>query len=75
MPETPHQNAVAERRNHTLKDMIRIMIVLTTLLESLWSEALKTNAYLLNRVPSKIVAKTPYELWIKKTFNIRHLYV
>ena len=31
--------------------------------------------YILNRVPSKAVAKTPYELWTGKKSNIRHLHV
>ena len=62
MPETLHQNSVAERRNHTLKDMIRSMIAHTTPTELLWSEALKTVVYLLNRVPSKTVVKITYEL-------------
>ena len=62
MPKIPRQNGVTERQNHTLKNMVRSMIVHTTLLESLWSEALKTVVYLLNRIPSKTVTKTPYEL-------------
>ena len=41
--------------------------------ESLWGEALKTAVYILNRVPSKAVAKTPYELWTGKRPSIRHL--
>jgi predicted nicotinamide N-methyase len=51
-------NDIAERRNHTLKDMIRSMIARTTLFENLWGEALKTAAYILNRVPTKITNKT-----------------
>ena len=64
-----------ERRNHTLKDMIRSMISHTTLPELLWSEALKTAIYLLSRVPSKTVTKTPYELWTGKSPSIRHLHI
>lgn len=37
----------------------------TNLLECLWDEALKTAMYILNRVPSKAVAKTPFELWTR----------
>ena len=37
--------------------------------------ALKTVMYLLNRVPSKAVPKTPFELWTNRTPNIRHLHV
>ena len=57
MPRTPSQNGVAERRNLTLKDMVRSMISHSTLPESLWGEAIKTAVYILNRVPSKAVAK------------------
>ena len=74
MPGTPSQNGVAERRNRTLKDMVRSMISHSTLPESLWSEAIKTAVYILNRVPSKAVAKTPYELWNSKKPSIKHLH-
>ncbi|RVW13581.1 Retrovirus-related Pol polyprotein from transposon TNT 1-94 [Vitis vinifera] len=72
---TPSQNGVAERRNRTLKDMVRSMISHSTLPESLWGKAIKTAVYILNRVPSKAVAKTPYELWTSKKPSIRHLHV
>jgi len=62
MPGTPRQNGIAKRQNHTLKDMVRNIISHTTLLESLWCESLKTVVYLINRVPSKIVTKSLYEL-------------
>ena len=60
----PQQNRVAERRNRTLMDMVRSMISYFTLPISLWMETLKTAIHILNRVPSKSVPKTPYELWI-----------
>jgi len=31
--------------------------------------------YLLNRVPSKAVQKTPFELWTGRKPSLRHLYV
>ena len=62
-PSEPQQNGVAERRNHTLMDMVRSTISYSTLPISLWMEALKTAIHFLNRVPSKSVPKTPYELW------------
>ncbi|KAL8121654.1 hypothetical protein AgCh_018403 [Apium graveolens] len=71
----PHMNGVAERRNHTLKDMVRSMISHSSLPESLWEDALKTGIYILNRVPTKAVAETPYKLWTKKTLSIKHLHV
>ncbi|RVX03502.1 Retrovirus-related Pol polyprotein from transposon TNT 1-94 [Vitis vinifera] len=75
MSWTWSQNGVAERRNRTLKDMVRSMISHSTLPESLWGEAIKIAVYILNRVPSKAVAKTPYELWTSKKPSIRHLHV
>ena len=62
MLETPQQNGVTERRNCTLMDMVRSMLSNSTLPLSLWMYALKTAVYLLNRVPSKVVPKTPFEL-------------
>ncbi|RVW86998.1 Retrovirus-related Pol polyprotein from transposon TNT 1-94 [Vitis vinifera] len=66
MPGTPEQNGVVERRNRTLIDMVRSMMSNSTLPEFLWGETLKTAVHILNRVPSKDVPKTPYELWITK---------
>ncbi|KAJ9541592.1 hypothetical protein OSB04_028098 [Centaurea solstitialis] len=72
---SPRMNSVAERRNRTLKDMVRSMISHTSLPEPLWGEALKIADYILNRVPSKAVAKTPYELWTSKKPSLNHLHV
>ena len=59
---TPEQNGVVKRRNCTLIDMVRSMMSNSTLLEFLWGETLKTVVHILNRVPSKVVPNTPYEL-------------
>ena len=63
MPGSPDQNGVAKRRNRTLMDMVRSMHSNSKLPESLWTEALKTVVYILNRGPTKVVPKTPFELW------------
>ena len=68
-------NGVAERRNRTLKDMVRSMISHSSLPESLWGEALKIAAYILNRVPTKAAAKTPYELWTSRKPSLKHLHI
>jgi hypothetical protein len=62
MSSEPQQNGVAERRNHTLMDMVRSMLSYSDLPVKLWMEALKTTVHILNWVPSKSVPKTPYEL-------------
>ena len=38
-------------------------------------KALKTAVYLLNRVPTKAVPKTPFEVWTGRKPSLRHLYV
>ena len=55
--------------------MVRSMISHSSLPESLWGEALKTAVYILNMVPSKVVSKTPYELWTGKKPVIKHLHI
>ena len=47
-------------------DMVRSMISNSNFPLSLWSEALKTVVYILNRVPSKIVPKTHLNYGINK---------
>ena len=43
--------------------MVRSMMSQTDLPISFWGYALETTAFILNRVPSKAVEKTPYEIW------------
>ena len=70
-PETPQRNGVSERRNRTLLDMVRSMMSLTDLPLSFWGYALETDAFMLNRAPSKSVETTPYELWFGKNPSCR----
>jgi len=73
MPGSPDQNGVAERRNRTLIEMVRSMRSNTKLPSSLWVDALKTAAYILNRVPSKAVLKTPFELFKGWKPSLQHI--
>jgi hypothetical protein len=45
----------------------------TDLLLFFWGYALETTAFTLNRVPSKSVEKTPYEIWIGKHLRLSFL--
>ena len=65
-PGTPQCNGVSEHHNRTLLDMVRSMMSLTDLPLSFWGYALETAAFTLNRVPSKTVETTSYELWFGK---------
>ncbi|KAL6323342.1 hypothetical protein AAG906_029349 [Vitis piasezkii] len=53
----------------------RSMMGRSNLLEYLWGEAIKTTTYILNRVPSKSVLKTPFELWTDRKPNLNHFKV
>jgi hypothetical protein len=62
-------------RQFSLMDMVRSMICNTILTEYLWSETLKTVTHVLNRVPSKFVPTTPYELWMDRKPQLVYLRV
>nr|GEU47320.1 ribonuclease H-like domain-containing protein [Tanacetum cinerariifolium] len=60
---TPHQNRVAERRNRTLIEAARTMLVDSKLPTTFWAEVVNTACYVLNRaLVTKPHNKTPYEL-------------
>ncbi|GJY87608.1 putative ribonuclease H-like domain-containing protein [Tanacetum coccineum] len=60
---TPQQNGVAERRNRTLIEATRTMLVDSKLPTTFWFEVVNTACYVLNRVlVIKPHNKIPYEL-------------
>jgi hypothetical protein len=56
-------------------DMVRSMLSYSTLPIGLWMEALKIVIHILNRVPSKLISKTLYELWIGCKPSLNYLRV
>nr|GFC63564.1 retrovirus-related Pol polyprotein from transposon TNT 1-94 [Tanacetum cinerariifolium] len=63
VPRTPQQNGVVERRNRTLVEAARTMMIFSKASMFLWAEAVATACYTQNR--SLIHTrhhKTPYEL-------------
>ena len=69
------RGSIPERRNRTLMDMVRSMTSVSNLPPNMWSEALKTVVYILNRVPSKSVPKTPFELWNGWKPSLNHVHI
>ena len=61
-PYTPQQNGLTERKNRTLIDMVNVVILSAKLPFNLWGKALLTACYVHNRVPSKKIKVSPYEL-------------
>ena len=63
-------NGVPERRNCALLDMVRSMMCHSSLPMSFWGHALETAAFMLNRVPTKLVENTPFDIWTGKKPNV-----
>ena len=63
---TPQWNDVSKRRKRTLLDMVRSMMRQTDLPLSFWGYALEIVVFRLNRVPTKSVERTPYEIWTRE---------
>lgn len=63
-PYNPEQNGIAERRNRTLMDIARCLLIQSGLPASFWAEAVNTANFLHNRSPvSKLDGVTPYQSW------------
>jgi hypothetical protein len=59
---TAEQNGVAERKNRHLLEVARSLMFMMNVPKFLWGEAVKTAAYLINRMPSRVLGhKTPME--------------
>ncbi|GJW70517.1 retrovirus-related pol polyprotein from transposon TNT 1-94 [Tanacetum coccineum] len=64
---TPQQNGVVERRNRTLVEAARTMLIFSRLPEFLWAEAVATACFTQNRsIINTRHNKTPYELYCER---------
>jgi hypothetical protein len=62
-PDTPAQNGMAESKNKHLLEVTRSLMLIMNVPKLLWSEAVMTAAYLINRMPSRILGmKTPCDI-------------
>ncbi|GKA84264.1 retrovirus-related pol polyprotein from transposon TNT 1-94 [Tanacetum coccineum] len=73
---TPQQNGVVERRNRTLVEAARTMLIFSRLPEFLWAEAVATTCFTQNRsIIHTRYNKTPYELLRGRKPNIAYFHV
>ncbi|GJY49616.1 retrovirus-related pol polyprotein from transposon TNT 1-94, partial [Tanacetum coccineum] len=73
---TPQQNRVVERRNRTLVEAARTMLIFSRLPEFLWAEAVATTCFTQNRsIIHTRYNKTPYELLRGRKPNIAYFHV
>ncbi|KAL6335934.1 hypothetical protein AAG906_003559 [Vitis piasezkii] len=54
-PSTPQQNGVAERKNRHLLDVVRTLLLDSSVPPRFWCEALSTAIHLINRLPSPML--------------------
>jgi transposase InsO family protein len=72
-PYTPQQNGVAERKNHTLIEMARIMIDEYKTSDRFWVEAINTMCHATNHLYlHKLLKKTSYELLTSNKPNVSY---
>jgi transposase InsO family protein len=71
---TPQQNEVVERKNKTVQEMARTMIMDSKLTDIFWTQAVHTTVHIQNRVMLRNnTNKTPYELWKGRPTNVKNL--
>lgn len=71
---TPQQNGVAERMNRTIVERARCMLYDSKLPKSLWTEAVLTAVYLINRSPTiALKNEVPAGVWYGKKPNLNKL--
>ncbi|KAG6696818.1 hypothetical protein I3842_09G168100 [Carya illinoinensis] len=69
---TPQQNGIAERKNRHLLDVARSLMFSTHVPKFFWGEAILTAAYLINRMPSRILNfQTPCQILLESFPNTR----
>lgn len=70
---TPQQYGVSKRKNRTLLDMERCILLQSGLPPSFWAEAVNTANHLRNRCPSQnLNGETHYSIWTNKIPNIKY---
>jgi hypothetical protein len=68
--DTPQQNGVAERKNRHLLEVARSLMFAMNVPKSFWGDAVLTAAYLINRMPSKVLQfQTPLQS-LSKTHSL-----
>ena len=72
--QTPQQNGVVERKHKHLLEVSRASLLQSSLPIKFWGECVLTAAYLINRMPTKVLkGKTPYELLHGQPPSFDHL--
>ena len=75
-PITPQQNGIVERKNRTLREMARVMMLAKDIPPHFWAEALNTACHIHNRVTIRPgTSSTHYEIWRGRKPNVKYFHV
>lgn len=73
-PYTPEQNGVSERKNRHIRETAVTLLQSASLPSKVWYHACAQAVYLINRMPTKILAMcSPFEKLHHKPPNLEHL--
>ena len=76
VPNTPHQNGVAEIMNKTIEERVRCILSNAKLSKSLWAKVICTAVDLINLSPStSLNGDVPERIWSEKDASYKHLKV
>ena len=68
---TPQQNGVVERKNRTIQEMARTMLMDSKLTNIFWTHAVHIEVHIQNRVMLRNnTDKTPYKIWKGRPANM-----
>jgi hypothetical protein len=72
----PQQNGVVKRKNKTIQEMARTMLMDLKLTYIFWTQAVNTTIHIQNKVILiNNTEKNPYELWKGRPTNVKHFRV
>ena len=75
-PYTPQQNGVSERKNRHLLDIVRSLLLKSSVPPKFWLETLSTAVHVITRLPSpRINHETPYFHLFHKHPISSHLHI
>jgi hypothetical protein len=73
---TPQQNGVIKRKNMTVHEMARTMLMDSKLTDDFWTHALHNILHIQNRIMLRNNSeKNPYKLWKGRPTNVKHFKV
>ena len=74
IPSTPKQNGIAKRKNRSIVDCARTLMIEKNIAIKYWKETISIAFHNLNRVQLKKYSnETPYELWYDCKPNVSYL--